>query len=151
MKSTTRLLLAAVGASVALGGIAIAGPGFGPHGPPGAFPMHLMHILDRLELTEAQEEILVRNHLKNRRARGELREQMRADRDKLAAELEKASPDRALVHALVEQNAERMKQRAHARVDQLLDLHQSLNETQRAQLVEELKHMKPRRGPPHRR
>ena len=148
---TTRLLLAALGASVALGGIAIAGPGFGPrHGPPGGFSMHLMLAFEQLELTEAQEELVVRQHLKNRKQRSAMHEQMRADKEALTAELEKATPDRARIHALVDQTAERMKQHAHEHVDQLLDLHQTLTETQRAQLIEQLKHMRERRGPPPR-
>jgi Spy/CpxP family protein refolding chaperone len=136
---------AGIGAAgiVAVGALAAwRGGGCGPHGlgrDPAAVAAFVTDrvddALDDLEATPAQREQVhaAKQRLLDRGA-GE-RAAGRAAREAMLAEWRAASPDRARLHALVDERARAMTALAHAAVDEVLEVHASLAPEQREKLV----------------
>lgn len=133
--STLRTIAFAVGfmslgAVSAVGAQAAASPGFG-HG------RHLARLIQQLDLTDDQqaqaEEIrdAMRSHHEAARAERDER------RDDMLAMLGSADVDRDAVHAEIDAKSAEKTAFIHEMADMFLDLHASLDDEQRATLVEQ--------------
>lgn len=123
------------GATLAIGGQAVASGQGGEGGGRAPMAGRILTLLGSLDLSEDQQAQLkgIREELRDQRddLRGD-----RAEARELLGELAKAKPDRAAFHTLID---ERMADRTaflHAAADDLLDFHASLSPEQRAELVE---------------
>ncbi|MEZ4322135.1 MAG: Spy/CpxP family protein refolding chaperone [Myxococcota bacterium] len=145
MKRIVTLVLGAVGLSaLAAGGLAVAGPpgGFrggpgGHDGPPG-IEGHVLHLIQELDLTDAQKQVLrdirEENMAEREAHRSEREAHMAIVREQLLSDV----PDAALLHSMIDQNAAEMQARAHDRLDTVLEIQAILTPEQRAQVAASL-------------
>lgn len=147
----------AIGAVLGTAGLAIAGGGPGGHGGPGGrggFGAHLYHLYAELDLTEAQQTQLdaVRDFVRDEAEQD--RDDRMADAEKVSRLLSQANPDRNTIHKLIDERAAQKVDLAHDTVDKILDLHATLTDAQRAELVSDIEEMRARheereeQGPP---
>jgi Spy/CpxP family protein refolding chaperone len=123
---------------LAAGSVAVARP-FGGKPMFGGPGMMISRALEDLDLTEQQELQAIRIRRSIKEQAKDSREAMRADLDRVVAELEKANPDATKLHAVVDESLARMQKLAHSTVDQYLELHRTLTPEQRTALVERLR------------
>lgn len=141
MTKTTKWLVAGLLGTVALSGLAIAGPG----GPGGG----MRELIASLDLNDKQQEQVeaIRDDMKA------FHEAQRAEKqrigDAILAELEKARPDKERIHDLVDEGIDSLRDGMHDRVDAILDFHGTLSETQRTQLVDGLETLRDEREARH--
>jgi Spy/CpxP family protein refolding chaperone len=98
--------------------------------------------LDDLDATAAQRQQL--HAIKDRLLAGgqELRAGHRAARDEVLAQWRSETPDRARLHALVDQRIEALRDFAHEAVDAGVDAHAALSPEQRAKVTHKIeRHM----------
>jgi Spy/CpxP family protein refolding chaperone len=95
-------------------------------------------LLHKLDLTEAQEDLIVEAKANMKQRHKASRTGRRAAFETVAAELAKKQPDRARLHALIDQQVEAMKKNMHAGLDDMLKVHESLTDEQRAELVRQV-------------
>jgi Spy/CpxP family protein refolding chaperone len=141
----TRILLTLAGAA---GVVALAG--WGHCGPPrprdpaemAAFVRDRVDdALDDLDATDAQRAQI---HAIAERALAKaatLHQGHEADRAELLAQWNSATPDRAKLHAMVDQRFEAMKAMAHEAVDAGIEVHDVLTPEQRAKVTKKLERM----------
>jgi len=133
-----------------LGGAALArppgGPGGGPggHGGPGGGIFGMLgprfgKLLQKLELTEQQEDLLfeVRQDMRKQRKTG--RQAHLQTLDTVIAELDKPQPDAAKIKKAIDANIEQMRKNMYSGVDGFMRFHQSLDAKQRQELVHQLR------------
>ena len=129
-------------ATLSIGAVAVAGPG-GHHGPPGPEGAILQAIRE-LDLSAEQVALLK-----------EIRESNRADHEKgqkqrgktmeiFKAELLSDAPDAERLHKLIDDREAEMVQRAHDRLDTLLEIQAVLTPEQRVLVAEKLEEMRER-------
>jgi Spy/CpxP family protein refolding chaperone len=130
----------AIGAFSTIGLEAIARPGQGGPGP------QVARLLGMLDLSDAQQELAA----EIRSTAQDHRESMRADREAshadLMALLGSASVDREAVHEELDVRASEKLAFAHTMADMILDLHATLDDEQRARLVERMSERDEQRG-----
>ena len=154
MKNLKKPILFASGLIAALGisAFAFAGPphGGGGHGfkrgGGGMMGMHLMHLAERLNLTEQQEVQAVRMRRAIRKQAKANKQEMRDAFKSVLLELEKENPDPAKLHKLVDDATARMNKLGHASVDEYLEFHRTLSVEQRQELVDSARLRMERRG-----
>lgn len=145
MKSKKPLLILSGLLALGLSAVAFAGPGHGFRrfgGPP---MMRLLHLAERLDLTEEQEVKAVRMRRAIRKEVKANRQQMRASYDALLLELEKQNPDPAKLHRMVDDATKRINKVMHTSVDEYLEFHKTLSDEQRQTLVDEARDMRKHR------
>lgn len=141
MYKRTKILatLAAI-STLALGGVALARPGGHDFGG----PHRLMKLVEKLDLTDAQQDLLDDLRLeamKNRRANKDKRmDTLRA----IADEIEKPQVDETKLKALADQHIELMRQNLHARIQGFGKLHRTLSPKQKQELAGQLRRMEKR-------
>lgn len=123
--------------ALGLAGLAQAGPFGGGHGHPGGgfFGRGLARLMDRLDLTEAQEVAAVRMRRSLREEGRTLRQQNRADVQAMMVELKNETPNPEAVHARIDATLTRMRERAHRVADEVLRFHATLDADQKAELA----------------
>lgn len=127
-------------ATLSFGAVALAGPG-GHHGAPeGA----ILHAIKELDLSTEQVEMLKAIREANRDEHEANRAQREKTMEVFKAELQSDSPDAAKLHALIDAREADMVQRAHDRLDTLLEIHAVLTPEQRAQIATKLEEMRER-------
>ncbi len=140
------LLVSGIVGALAVSSVAVAGPGFGGRGGFG----RLFKMIQRLDLTEEQEVLAVRLHRQIRAERKEIRQGMKGQMQTVIAELEKENPDPAKLHGMADQITAQMNKSMHGTIDKYLQLHSTLSESQRKEMVDTMRqHMdrsKKRRG-----
>jgi Spy/CpxP family protein refolding chaperone len=99
--------------------------------------------LDDLDATEAQRTQIhaVAERMLARAAALGLREGHEADRTELMAQWQSANPDRARLHAMVDQRFEAMKALAHEAVDAGVEVHDVLTPEQRAKVTKKIERL----------
>jgi Spy/CpxP family protein refolding chaperone len=131
----------AIGAFTTIGLEAVARPGHGSPGP------EVARLLGALDLSDSQQELAA----EIRHAAREHRESVRAERESMRAErmalLGSASVDREAVHAELDARASERLDFAHTMADMALDLHATLDDEQRARLVERMSERDGQRDP----
>jgi Spy/CpxP family protein refolding chaperone len=141
MKRSTirRTVITVVAAAilVAGGGLAFAqgfglGGGGGPH-------RRIAELLQRLSLTDQQEDMVVDLRKDLRKQGKALRQETMAGVDSVLGELDKPKPDAAKIHQLVDQRFEAARKTVHSVVDRLLQLHGTFSADQRRVLSEQVK------------
>jgi Spy/CpxP family protein refolding chaperone len=154
MKPTRKFLALATGTVLLIGGLSAAafagdghkGGGRFFHKGGGMLPgMRLMHLAERLDLTEEQEVAAVRMRRAIREEAKLNRAEMQGAFDEVIAELQKPEPNAAKLHQLVDEATARMTKVAHSSVDKYLEFHRTLTPEQRQTLVEQAKLAKERR------
>jgi Spy/CpxP family protein refolding chaperone len=139
-KVRTGFLIAGVlTGALAIGTAALAGPGGGPKGwGHGGMPgLALMHVMERLDLTDQQELQLIKVR-KNLHEQGkEARIEMAADVSQVLDEIEKPAPNAQKIHSIADQTIQRFSKIVHSGIDQVLAFHQTLSAEQRDTLVKE--------------
>lgn len=131
------LALGALAGGLGLASIAHARP-FGGHGPghgPHGFGRGFLRLIERLDLTEAQEVEAVRLRRALREEGQKLREATSAELRAIAAEMKKETPDRDAIHRRLDAAAERMRGMAHVAADAVLDFHAKLTPAQKAEVA----------------
>lgn len=129
----------ALGASFALAGGAVAGPGgHGGHGPPGAPGSHFVRIFEDLDLNADQQGKLVALKDEARATFAEHRDQRAADAKEMVSLVVEGKLTRAIVHQRIDDKVAEMKDGMHELGDQLFDMYETLSPTQRAALVERI-------------
>lgn len=138
-----------LGAGLGTAGLAVAGHGHGgppggPEGHGGGFGAHLYRLYDGLDLTEAQQAQLeeIRDFARDEAEQD--REDRRADGGQMVGLLKQAKPDRSAVHKLIDERAAQKTELAHEVADRFLDLHASLSDAQRAELIERMEELRAR-------
>lgn len=131
-------------ATLSLGAVAIAGPhGPGHHGPPGPEGA-ILQAIKQLDLTDEQVQMLKEIRETNRAEH----EKARADRERtmqvFKRELLSDNPNAERLHKLIDDREAEMVQRAHDRLDTMLEVHAVLTPDQRAQIGEKLEEMRER-------
>jgi hypothetical protein len=153
MKTSRKFLALAAGSLLLIGGLSAAAHAGGGHKGGGRFHrgggmmpgMFLMHLAERLDLTEEQEVAAVRMRRSIREEAKQNRAEMQAAFDGVLVELEKPAPDATRLHRLVDEASARMTKLAHSSIDQYLKFHGTLSAEQRQGLVDEARLMKERR------
>jgi len=143
MKSKIWMTVAGVAAVMALAGFGRCGSPH-PHDPAqvAAFVTDRVDdVLDDLDATDAQRQQI--HSIKDRLlAQGlELRREGEPLHAEVKAQWESATPDRARLHALVDQRAEAMRAFAHQAVDAGIEIHDILTPEQRAKLERKMERM----------
>lgn len=129
--------LVALGATTTLSADALARPGGEAHQRhrgakiPGA---GLARAMASIDLTAEQEAALSAIHADVRAELEAGRAQHRAERDAWKARVESGEIDRAEVHARIDAESARRAELAHATIDRILDVYDSLSEDQLAEL-----------------
>ena len=137
-KSLYGLGLMALGATLSLGMQAAANPG-GPSGgppPPGAI---LIHLLEDLDLTEAQQTQLDELKSEMRDRFMDAREDQARDAEEMAEIITARKIDRAAMHARIDEQLAAQAELLHAGADQLADFHATLTEAQKAELADKIR------------
>lgn len=132
--ATSVLALAVGGAAYAGGG----GGGFCGMGHGG----HMVRLFRALDLTDGQQDMAmdIKHDVKKRMI--QTRRESRGHMDQTIGELEKAKPDVARLHQLVDDRVEAFKKNAHYAVDRMMELHQTLTPEQRANLRAQAERMR---------
>ncbi len=143
MKSKLWMILAGLAALVALAGFGRCG-GPHPHDPAqmAAFVTDRVDdVLDDLNATDAQRQQIhaIKDRLLAQAA--ELHKDGEPLRGEVKAQWESATPDRARLHALVDQRADAMRAFAHQAVDAAIEVHDILTPEQRAKLEKKMERM----------
>lgn len=133
--STLRTTLFAVGfmtigAVGTIGAQAAASPGLG-HG------RHLARLIQQLDLTEDQQAQAAEIREAMQGHHEEMRAERESRRDEMLGLLGSASVDREQVHAEIDAKLAEQSTFMHDMADRFLDLHASLDDAQRATLVEQ--------------
>jgi Spy/CpxP family protein refolding chaperone len=137
MKSKILVALALVAALAVGGGVAFAqgveGGGFFGH--------RIARVLEKLNLTDQQENLAldVRDELK--RAGKAMRQENHAAMDAVVAELDKPKPDAAKLHAVADQRIDAFRKVMHLGIDKFLTLHATFSDDQRQAFSAEMKHV----------
>ncbi|MCB9675564.1 MAG: Spy/CpxP family protein refolding chaperone [Alphaproteobacteria bacterium] len=141
MKRIISMVIGAAGLSaLALGGLAVAGPpggpgGFGPHG---GIEGQFMRVLHELDLTDAQKAQLREIREANRDDMEAAHAEREANLAIVKAQLLSDTPDVALLHQMIDDQAIEMQARAHDRMDTILEIQALLTPDQRALIAAEL-------------
>jgi Spy/CpxP family protein refolding chaperone len=130
----------AVGAFTTIGLEATARPGQGGPGPAVA------RLLGALDLSDSQQELAAELRSTAQDHRESMRAEREADHAELMALLGSASVDREAVHAELDARASEKLAFAHTMADMILDLHATLDDEQRARLVERMSDRDEQRG-----
>ncbi len=143
MKSKIWMTVAGVAAVMALAGFGRCGSPH-PHDPAQVAVFvtdRVDDVLDDLDATDAQRQQI--HSIKDRLlAQGlELRREGEPLHAEVKAQWESATPDRARLHALVDQRAEAMRAFAHQAVDAGIEIHDILTPEQRAKLERKMERM----------
>lgn len=129
MKKKTLIATTLVGL-LAFGTVASADPG-------GGF-FRMGRFLQKLDLTEAQEDQAIAMKKDILRESKEARQQALGSLGEVGAELKKPKPDAARLHALADQRIADVTKVVHYAIDRFLVFHASLDAKQRAELGENL-------------
>lgn len=146
-----RISLLSIGLGGLLAGsIALAhgpGRGRGPEGPArGGFGLRLLHLIDDLDLSDAQMLEVLRAQKRLRAAHQTLRRERHQDMKTALEGLASDTPDPAALHQMIDAHAEKIKRLAHTAADEALALHKILTPEQRRQLKERLERQHQRRA-----
>ncbi len=145
-------IIGATTVALGIGGVAFAG-GFGGGGGCGfGHGRAMAHIVRVLDLTDTQEDLAmdIRHDLKKRMV--QTKRESHTHLEEAVDELEKAKPDAARLHQLVDDRMAAMTKNAHYAVDRMLELQQTFTPEQRANLGERMERMHERhRKGEHRR
>jgi Spy/CpxP family protein refolding chaperone len=137
--------LAAV-AVFSVGAVALARPDGHGHGG----PHRLMKLVEKLDLTEAQQDLLDEIRLEAMKSRKANRAKKMEAMQALAAEIEKPQVDQTKLQALADQHIELMRQNLHARIQGFAKLHQTLTPAQKKELADQLRRVEKRAKKLHR-
>lgn len=124
----------ALGAGLTLASGAVAGPG-GHGGPPGG---HLMRVFEDLDLRPEQQKLVTAFKDDAREAMQDHHAERRADAQEWVKLVREDKLTRALMHQCIDQKIATMKDDMHEMADQVFDLYASLDQVQRAALVEKV-------------
>ena len=120
--------------------------GRGGHEGGPSFGGHLYRLYSSIDLTETQQAQLdgIRDH-----AREEVeqdREERRQDAGQMVELLSQAKPDRKAIHKKIDERIAEKGELIHDTIDEVLDLHESLSDAQRQELVDNMRQHMERRG-----
>ena len=95
----------------------------------------MMRLLEDLNLTDQQEDMIVEMRREMRDKRGAFKQVRKESMETAMTELEKASPDKAKLHNLADQRIEGMRKMVHQGIDKFLALHATFSAEQRKTLT----------------
>jgi Spy/CpxP family protein refolding chaperone len=124
----------ALGAGLTLASGAVAGPG-GHGGTPGS---HLLRVFEDLDLRPEQQKLVTAFKDDAREAMKDHHAERRADAQAWVTLVREDKLTRALMHQRIDQKIATMKDDMHEMADQVFDLYASLDQVQRAALVDKV-------------
>jgi hypothetical protein len=123
---------------LAVGGAAMAQAGPGFFGMPG---QRFARILNKLNLSDQQENLALDVRDEIHKAGQGMRQQHQAAMEAVITELEKPKPDAQKLNTLADQQIDNLRKVVHLGIDKFLTLHATFSDQQRRDFTAELRHM----------